>query len=278
MHNFFLQNTGDRNEIVDIARKPDRKLVALKLYFDYRSPFSYLIKDPVRAIERDFAGKVVVDWLPFAFFVEEAFGLPEQRTKYHLNKVKYAYHDVRRWANSRDPPLTILGPKRVYDSSIAMMGGLFASKKWGKAAFERYTDLVFQRFFTRTLDIEAIDEILAVLEEATKGNIINTTTTNNNNRATSAHDDHYHQQLQQPWSKEFTDFVIAEGEGQKELAKIQRQGEAEGVFGVPTLVLGGELFFGNDRVDWARQKLTLMLEKRRTVDNHHHHHHHIYSS
>ncbi|MCX7204073.1 MAG: DsbA family protein [Burkholderiales bacterium] len=36
---------------------------------------------------------------------------------------------------------------------------------------------------------------------------------------------------------------------------IQQQAEAQGVFGVPTLVFGGELFWGGDRLDMVREAI-----------------------
>ena len=51
----------------------------------------------------------------------------------------------------------------------------------------------------------------------------------------------------------FFDFL--EGEGRSELARICREAEEMGVFGVPTFVLDGELFWGGDRIWMVREKL-----------------------
>jgi hypothetical protein len=44
-------------------------------------------------------------------------------------RVQYAYLDARRAAQARTPPLKILGPKKAFDSSLSMMGGLFLQKQ-----------------------------------------------------------------------------------------------------------------------------------------------------
>ena len=67
----------------------------LTLYVDYRSPFSYLIKDEAYALARDFA--VTVVWRPFAIDLQGAYGGEvEQRTERDWRKVRYSYMDARR--------------------------------------------------------------------------------------------------------------------------------------------------------------------------------------
>jgi hypothetical protein len=54
----------------------------IKFYFDYRSPFSYLAKDPAYALEHDY--NVKLRFLPHAFPLEQAVGLPNVlSTIYH---------------------------------------------------------------------------------------------------------------------------------------------------------------------------------------------------
>ena len=40
------------------------------------------------------------------------------------------------------------------------------------------------------------------------------------------------------------------------LARHQAEAEEQGVFAVPTFVVDGELFWGQDRIDFVRTKLT----------------------
>src|SRR5690242_4456527 len=50
-------------------------VVHVKFYFDYRSPFSFLAKDPAYQLEHDF--HVQLEFKPYAFPLEDAFGNPE---------------------------------------------------------------------------------------------------------------------------------------------------------------------------------------------------------
>ena len=44
-------------------------------------------------------------------------------------------------------------------------------------------------------------------------------------------------------------------DGQRELSDAFAQGDRDGVFGVPTFIVDGEPFWGNDRVEWIEKKL-----------------------
>jgi len=69
-------------------------------------------------------------------------------------------HGRRRWANKRG--LTIKGPQKIFNSSIAAIGMLYAQKK-GK--FRVYHDRMYERFWTRSIDIEDKNAVAALLAE-----------------------------------------------------------------------------------------------------------------
>lgn len=84
----------------------------LRLYFDYKSPYSYLIKDEAYKIEREF--NVEIEWLPFDLNI---YTLRSEDVELNIMKTKYVYQDVRRFANERNPPLIIKGPEVQIDNS-----------------------------------------------------------------------------------------------------------------------------------------------------------------
>src|SRR5262245_39594477 len=95
------------------AREP------VKLYFDYKSPFTYVAMAPAFELPERYA--VEVRWIPFLLRIKG----PGQRSIYSDWKAKYSYMDARRAAN-RLGGLRILGPQKIYDSAPALAGGLFA--------------------------------------------------------------------------------------------------------------------------------------------------------
>src|SRR6516162_2725502 len=197
-------------------------------YIDYKSPYAYLAKDLAYGLERDFA--VRVDWLPYLLDIPSFLGsaqvddsgkvIEEQRNAHQWRRVRYSYMDCRRQASKRG--LVIRGPQKIWDSTLAACGMLYAKRK-GSAVLRRYHDLIFERFWKRELDIEDPGVIGAVLAEA---------------GADAAGLSAYLKE-----------------EGREELDRICRAAEAIGVFGVPSFVLDGELFWGREHLPDIRAML-----------------------
>jgi 2-hydroxychromene-2-carboxylate isomerase len=188
----------------------------LRLYIDYKSPYAYLAKDPAYELEREFG--VQFTWLPYVLNIPDFLGTVEGRNPHQWRRVRYSYLDARRLANRRG--LIVKGPPKIFDSSIAAVGMLYAQRR---GAFRKYNDVLFERFWKRELDLEDREAIGGVLEES---------------GAPAAG---------------FFDFFAGEGRG--EFERIVREAEQTGVFGVPTFVVDGEIFWGGDRLWMVREKL-----------------------
>jgi len=128
--------------------------------------------------------------------------------------------DCRRQARKRG--LVILGTRKIWDSSIAAIGMLWA-KRQGPAVFRAYHDRVFEHFWRRELDIEDASVIAAMLAEA--------------GAATTGFDNYL------------------PGDGRREHDAIRAAAETAGVFGVPTLIVDGELFWGREHLPDIREML-----------------------
>ena len=53
--------------------------------------------------------------------------------------------------------------------------------------------------------------------------------------------------------------VFLEGDGRRRVGALAREAARRGVFGIPTFVFRGELFWGADRIDMLRERLTECL-------------------
>lgn len=188
----------------------------LRFYLDFKSPYAYLAIAPTRALERELGVKFT--WLPYVLNIPDFLGTVEGRNEHQWRRIRYSYMDARRLANLRG--LVVKGPQKIFDSSIVAIGMLYAERR---GALDKYLDLAFERFWKRELDIEDRTALARVVEES---------------GAPPA---------------AFSDFL--EGEGRAELERIAREAEAAGVFGVPTYVVEGELFWGGDRLWMVREKL-----------------------
>ena len=204
-------------------------LPTVTVYIDYKSPYAYLAKDLAYELERDFALRA--EWLPYVLDIPSFLGsarvspdgavLEESRNAHQWRRVRYSYMDCRREARKRG--LVIRGPQKIWDYMLAAAGMLYA-KRAGDDAFRRYNDAVFERFWKRELDIEDAGVIAAVLNEA---------------------------------GADGAAFPAQAAAGREEVAAISRAAEAAGVFGVPSFVVSGELFWGREHLPDIRAMLAV---------------------
>ena len=195
-------------------------------YFDYKSPYAYLAQEATYQIAQDF--DIEIDWLPLTLNIPSFLGsaevdatgrvISEQRNAHQWRRVKYSYMDCRREANRRG--LVIRGPQKIFDSSIAHIGMLYAKRQ---GDFRPYHDTVYERFWRRELDIENPETVKQVLTEVGID------------------------------ASGFLDYL--NGAGRQEYEHVIAEAEASGVFGVPSYVVNGELFWGAERIELVRERL-----------------------
>lgn len=192
----------------------------ITVYTDYKSPYAFLAKDRVYALARETG--VAINWRPYVLDIPQYLGsatvaadgtvLEANQNAHQWRRVRYSYMDCRRQARKRG--LTVRGPRKIFDSAPAAAGMLFAQQA-GDTVFHHYHDTVFERFWARDLDIEAIDALAAVLTEAGADGAA------------------------------FAAFLQA---GLARVAAMAVEAEADGVFGVPSFAVDGELFWGGEHL------------------------------
>ncbi|CAF1026425.1 unnamed protein product [Rotaria sordida] len=55
------------------------------------------------------------------------------------------------------------------------------------------------------------------------------------------------------FSQDFQSY--ANNQGQQDYLNAQNEADQDNIFGVPTFIIRGELFFGNDRISWVKKRL-----------------------
>ncbi|MEM1155540.1 MAG: DsbA family protein, partial [Pseudomonadota bacterium] len=202
------------------------KMPPLTLYIDFKSPYAFLAIEPTRLLEKELG--IEIDWRPFVLDIPSYLGSAKldssgqvaiaERTPNQWSGVKYAYYDCRRYANLRG--LTIRGTVKIWDTRLASIGMLWA-KQAGYEALQRYIDAVYVPFWKRELDLEdysVIESVLSACDIDCAG---------------------------------FPAFVGEEG-AQENLA-LQENAFDAGIFGVPTYLVGDQVFFGREhlpRIRW----------------------------
>ena len=188
----------------------------VRVYTDYKSPYAFVANKRLFELEEKLG--VELEWLPYTLRIPEFMGTVEERTPHFWRKVRYSYMDARRHANAQG--LTMKGPRRIYDAFYSSAGMLFAQRH---GLFRSYHDTVFRRFWNHDLEIDELSDIAGVI--ASIGGS----------------------------AKDFQEYV--QGPARAEHDRIIEEAEALGVFGVPTMVFNGELFWGGDRIDLLIERI-----------------------
>lgn len=198
-------------------------MTTVVLWSDYVSPYAFVAKAGAYALEADY--EIELEWRPYTLDIASYMGSVDDRDPHHWRRVRYSYMDARRFANKQG--LTLKGPRKIYRARPANTGMLYARQH---GVFRQYNDLAFDRFWRHALDPEDGDAVAALLVEAGA-------------------------------PAGFVTFLAGEGGALHD--RLRNEAEASGVFGVPTFVFEGELFWGGDRIGLLRERLDEKGVKRR---------------
>lgn len=186
----------------------------VKMYSDFKSPYAFLAFDPAFELEDKY--RIRLKWKPFQLRLKGK----GQRSRYSEYKVKYSYMDARRWSNMRGG-LMLRGPLKIFDTTPALIGGLFAEKG---GRLREYGNKVFEQFFKRELAADEADAIAPVLAGVGLS------------------------------EQDYRDYLAGEGLGDYERA--QQDAVVDQVFGVPMFYYQNEPFWGYDRMGLLEGRLT----------------------
>jgi 2-hydroxychromene-2-carboxylate isomerase len=184
----------------------------VKMYSDYKSPFAYLAFEPGLKLEKRY--NVAVRWIPFQLRVKDK----GERSLYSEYKTRYSYLDARRSAKPRS--LVIRSQLKVYDTRIALIGGLFAQKHNQLLAFNLRA---YELFWKRELLPDDADQVAAVVASVGLS------------------------------AAQYHSYLV--GEGAADYERAQDEAAADHIFGVPIFVFENEPFWGYDRIPVLEQRL-----------------------
>lgn len=195
-------------------------------YFDYKSPYAYLAQQANWELAA--LPNVQVCWVPYTLQIKKYLGCAElgddgidlvgERNDHQWRRVRYSYMDCRREANRRG--LTILGPRKIFNSSLAHIAFLYVLKT---ADSRRYHDAIFERFWRRDFNLESDRELTDLMNEL-------------------GYD-----------AEEFASY--SKGIGLEEYETKQIEAESLGVFGVPSWRHNGQLYWGLERLNLLKKTL-----------------------
>lgn len=200
----------------------------LIVYIDVKSPYAFVSIKPTLALEEELG--VLFDWRPLTLDIPSYLGSAEKRkgkvvrsegrSKTAWNTIKYSYMDARRYAERQGYMLK--GTEKIWDTSLASIAILWV-RQTARKQLPRFFEVVYPAFWRRELDVEDILIVEKCIEKAG-------VSTNG-----------------------FREFQS--GEGRTVHNELQKQFHANGIYGVPTYVLGKEIFFGRENLPYIRWQL-----------------------
>ena len=193
-------------------------------FFDFISPYTYLAATQLDGI----AGRTDARFKMWPMHLLNLMKIVGNTPTTILckNKNKYAGQDLARWCARYQLPLKS-NPHLRGDHSLTLKGVLVAQEMNHEAQYNR---AMFSAFWTDAVNVTDRAALVKHLESAgLDGNAILT-------------------KAEQP---EYT----------KRLESNTQLAADRGVFGSPTFIVGDEMFFGNDRLDFLEAKLKSVSEK-----------------
>jgi 2-hydroxychromene-2-carboxylate isomerase len=188
-------------------------------FFDFVSPYTYLAQTQLAGLKERTGARFRLWPMHLLNLMKQVGNVPT--TVLCANKLKYATQDIGRWVARYAVPFQINPHVFKGDSSLALRGALVAQKR---SAEDAYNQAIFGAYWSEGLDVNDRTRIEARLDAAgLDGKAILKT----------ADEPAYGEQLQKNTA------LAAE----------------RGVFGSPTFIVGGDLFFGNDRLEFLEERL-----------------------
>lgn len=190
----------------------------LKFYFDFISPFSYLAHHRLPALAASYGYELDYRVADLAELRRLAGNTGPRQTEQPL-KLPYSRTDQRRWADRYGIP--IKPPAGSHDSSWINRGSFYALDR---GRIKDYLDIAWTKMRRDGRDIA---------------------------------DEAFRRDVAKDLGWEADDF-IAFTQSEDSMARYRastQQAHRRGVFGVPTMLIGNEMWWGNDRLDFLEEFL-----------------------
>ena len=179
----------------------------VKMYSDFKSPYAFIAFKPGMELAKKY--NIELKWRPFQLRLKGK----GQRSIYSEWKVKYSYMDARRHANRLYDGQMIRGPLKIFDTTPALIGSLFAEKN---GILENYCINVFESFFKREFAADDVNEVAQLITQLGLS------------------------------KSDYLTFL--DNEGKIDFEACLEEAAEDQIFGVPIFVFNGEQFWGADRI------------------------------
>lgn len=189
----------------------------IRFYFDFISPFAYLANVRLPGLARKYGARI--DYHPIdIMYAKLAAGNFGPSTRSIPAKARYIRQDRLRWAARYGVPMN--DPKQL--RAPRLNSGVFHAARTGVA--EAYVSAAFHQVWGLGGDPDDDMLLTAVAREL-------------------------------KWEPAAFLAYVNSAEARREYQESQRQAHERGVFGAPTMTVGEEMYWGNDRLDFLEEHL-----------------------
>ena len=191
----------------------------VEFFFDFGSPTSYLAWTQLPKLAADCGARI--DWKPILLGgVFKASGNASPVTV--PAKGRWMFQDMARWA--RRYGVTLAMNPHFPINTLTLMRAAVGLQMHHPADFERYMDTVFRAMWQAPCNMGDATVLAQVL-------------------------------LQTGFDAEALLALAGDPEVKAKLVANTEEAVARGVFGAPTMFVGEQMFFGQDRLDFVREAL-----------------------
>jgi 2-hydroxychromene-2-carboxylate isomerase len=192
---------------------------SLEFFFDFGSPTSYLAWTQLPKLAADCGAQLV--WKPMLLGgVFKATGNASPVTV--PAKGRWMFQDMARWARRYGVPLAMNPHFPI--NTLTLMRGAVGLQLRRPADFEPYVDTVFRAMWATPCNLGDAEVLAATLQRA-------------------------------GFDAEALLALAGDPEVKARLVANTDEAVARGVFGAPTVFVGEQMFFGQDRLDFVREAL-----------------------
>jgi len=192
----------------------------VEFYFDFGSPTSYLAYTQLPKIAADSGAQLV--WRPMLLGgVFKATG--NQSPVLVALKGVWMWNDMDRWARRYGVPL-LKNPHFIINTLTLMRGAVGMQQRQPKD-FQRYVDTMFRAMWVEPVNLGDAAVVAATLEKA-------------------------------GFDAAAVAALAGDTEIKAKLVELTHEAVERGVFGAPTMFVGSDMFFGQDRLEFVREALS----------------------
>ena len=191
----------------------------VEFFFDFGSPTAYLAYTQLPKIAADCGAKLV--WRPMLLGgVFKATG--NQSPVLIEPKGAWMWDDMQRWA--RRYGVTLAKNPFFIINTLTLMRGAAGLQLRKPELFQRYVDVMFRAMWAEACNLGDASVVAALLRN-------------------------------EGFDAEAFAALVGDAEVKAKLIALTGEAVKRGVFGAPTMFVGNEMFFGQDRLDFVREAL-----------------------